>query len=654
MITPDTVAKIFDVVRVEEVVGEFVKLRRAGSNLKGLCPFHNEKTPSFSVSTARGIYKCFGCGKGGNAVNFIMEHEHFTYPEALRYLADKYNIDIEEKELSEEMKQEQSEKESLFLLVSFAQKYFYNTLLQTEEGKSIGLTYFKERGYNETTIEAFGLGYCPSKWDDFSRYALKNGYKKDHLLKTSLAKSKDHELYDTFRGRVIFPIHNLSGRVLGFGARILTSDPKKPKYINSAESDIYQKSKILYGIYFAKSSIISNDNCYITEGYTDVISLHQSGIENVVASSGTSLTVDQIKLIKRYTNNITLLFDGDPAGIKAAFRGVDLILEEGLNVKIVLFPGGEDPDTFSRNNRPAVVKEFINDNATDFITLKTNLLLKETENDPIKKAGLVKQIASTIALVPDNIARTLYIQKCSNMMNVDEKLMFAEINKLRREKLYKKERSNQSAEQTNENIIDNNDEQIKGIDLKTSDSFELKEKELLRIILAYGNKDIMLDAVNEDKRPVVVPYNVLKLVVDDIVSDGLNFQDPVCQKVFEELKNSVYNQKPLSEQYFFNHDDEEVRQLTIDILSTPYGLSKNWETKHKIIVANEEDNLKTIIFEVLYDYKMQKLDKMILENQENLHKEEDEEKMTEHIKTDKKLKEKRGYFAKELSRVVLK
>ncbi len=517
MIAPDTVSKIFEAARIDEVIGEFVKLKRRGVNLVGLCPFHDEKTPSFSVSPARGIYKCFGCGKGGNAVNFLMEHEHFTYPEALRYLAGKYNINIEEKELTEEDKKEQSEKEALFLLSSFAQKYFHKTLIESEEGKSIGLTYLKERGFSMEIITGFGLGYCPSKWDEFTRHALNSGYKKEYLIKTSLSKSKDHELYDTFRGRVIFPVHNLSGRILGFGARILSSDPKKPKYINSAESEIYKKSKILYGIYFSKSSIISCDNCYITEGYTDVISLHQAGIENVVASSGTSLTTDQIRLIKRYTNNITLLFDSDTAGVKAAFRSIDLVLEQGLNVKIVLFPESEDPDSFSRNNRPADVKKFLNEKSDDFISFKTNLLLQKTGDDPVKKAGLIKEIASTIALIPDNIARSLYIQKCSNLMNIEEKWLFAEINKIRRQKFYK-ERSRKSAEESEVPGSAFFDEQKKDIELQPVDYAEFKEKELIRIMLAYGHKDIMLDAINEDNRPVKVQFNILKIFVEDIES----------------------------------------------------------------------------------------------------------------------------------------
>ena len=446
MITPDTIDKIMDATRVEEVVGEFVNLKKRGVNLIGLCPFHNEKTPSFNVNPARGIFKCFGCGKGGNAVNFLMEHEHYTYPEALKFLANKYGIEIEEEKPSPELQQAMDEKESLFNLSAFAQKYFEDTLHHTEEGKAIGMTYLKERGFSLETIKKFGLGYSLNEWDALILHAKKNGYKKEYLLKTSLAKEKDHQLFDTFRGRVIFPIHNLSGRVLGFGARILTNEKNKPKYINTAESDIYHKSKVLYGLFFAKSAVSRNDNCYLVEGYTDVISMHQAGIENLIASSGTSLTTEQIKLIKRYTSNITLLFDGDPAGIKAAFRGIDMILEEGMNVRLVLFPDGEDPDSYARKYRPVEVKDFIEGNALDFISFKTNLLLGETKNDPIRKAGLIKEIAQTISLIPEPIARTLYIQQCSELMEIDERLLVAEVNKLRRQKFSREQKTDTSQE----------------------------------------------------------------------------------------------------------------------------------------------------------------------------------------------------------------
>ena len=397
MISRDTIQTIIETARVEEVVGDFVTLRKRGVNMIGLCPFHNEKTPSFTVSPVKGIYKCFGCGKAGNSVNFVMEHEHYTYPEALRFLAKKYSIEIEEEEQTPEQLQEINEKESLYAVTAFAQKFFTECLFNTEEGKSIGLTYFKDRGFREHIMEHFQLGYSPDAWEAFTNNAIQNGYSPDYLVKSGLTIEKDGKRFDRFSARVIFPIHNLSGRVIGFGGRILKSEEKKAKYINSPESDIYNKSQVLYGIYFAKNAIIKKDNCYLVEGYTDVISLFQAGFENVVASSGTSLTTDQIRLIKRYTPNITILYDGDEAGLKASFRGIDMILEQGMNVKIVMFPDGEDPDSFVRNHRSIEVEEFLGKEARDFIRFKTNILIKEAQDDPIKKAGLIKEIVQSIS-----------------------------------------------------------------------------------------------------------------------------------------------------------------------------------------------------------------------------------------------------------------
>jgi DNA primase len=387
LIPKDTIQTIIETARIEEVVGEFVHLRKRGVNYVGLCPFHNEKTPSFTVSPAKGIYKCFGCGKAGNSVNFIMEHEHYTYPEALKFLAKKYNIEVEEEEQTPEQIQQLNERESLYAVTEFARKFFTEQLLNTDEGKSIGLSYFKERDFTDKTIDEFQLGYSPDRWDAFTKAAKENGYEKQFLVKTGLTIDKDGKHFDRFRARVIFPIHNLTGRVIGFGGRILKKDDKKAKYVNSPESEIYNKSKVLYGIYFAKNEIIKKDNCFLVEGYTDVISLFQAGIKNVVASSGTSLTTGQIRLIKRYTPNITILYDGDAAGLKASFRGIDMILEQGMNVKVVLFPEGEDPDSYARTHRSVEVEDYITSQAKDFIRFKTSVLLEETQNDPVKKAG---------------------------------------------------------------------------------------------------------------------------------------------------------------------------------------------------------------------------------------------------------------------------
>jgi DNA primase len=646
MITPETIDKIMDATRIEEVVGEFVNLKKRGVNLIGLCPFHNEKTPSFNVSAVRGIYKCFGCGKGGNAVNFLMEHEHYTYPEALKYLARKYAIDIEEEKPSPEMQEALDEKESLFNLSNFAQKYFEETLHNTEEGKAIGMTYLKERGFSLETIKKFGVGYCLNQWDGFTLHAKKNGYKKEYLLKTSLSKERDQQLYDTFRGRIIFPIHNLSGRVLGFGARIMTSEKNKPKYINTAESDIYHKSKVLYGMYFSKSAIAREDNCYLVEGYTDVMSMHQAGIENVISSSGTSLTTEQIKLIRRYTSNITLLFDGDPAGIKAAFRGIDMILEEGMNVRLVLFPDGEDPDSYARKYRPVEVREFIDANALDFISFKTNLLLGETKNDPIRKAGLIKEIAQTISLIPEPIARTLYIQQCSELMEIDERLLVAEVNKLRRQKF-----SRDQKQGTQEELpVPIEEKQLQPQPIQVANGHQ--EKEIIRMLLHHAEKEIQFEGEDEFGKPVFISNRVIDFVVDDFNDDQLAFDNQACQTIFYifaryRLKDSIPPQ-----QEFFNHPDESVRTLAIDLLTSPYTLSENWKTRHRIFVKTEEETLKHSLLEVIYAFKLRRLEKMIEENQEKLKNPGNDEEMMQLLEADKQLKNKRSIFAKALSRIV--
>ncbi len=656
MITSDTIDKIMDATRIEEVVGDFVTLKKRGVNQIGLCPFHNEKTPSFNVSPAKGIFKCFGCDKGGNAVNFLMEHEHYSYPEALRYLARKYHIEIEEEKPSEEQQQAMDEKESLFNLTTFAQQYFEKTLHESGEGKAVGLSYLKERGFSLEVIKKFGLGYCTDSWDAFSQEALKRGYKKDYLLKTSLSKTKDHVIYDTFRGRVIFPIHNLSGRVLGFGGRIMTSDKKRPKYINSAESEIYHKGKALYGIFFAKSPMASQDNCYLVEGYTDVLSLHQAGIHNVIATSGTALTTDQIKMIRRYTSNVTLLFDGDPAGIKAAFRSTDLIVEEGLNVRIVLFPDDEDPDSYARKKRPAEVREFVEKQATDFISFKTDLLLKETRDDPIKKAQLIKEIAGTIALIPEPIARTIYVQKCSTMMDVEEKLLVAEVNKLRRQK-FLRERKKEAREEAMP--VDPEAAAPPQQELKGLENNDHQEKELIRLLLNYAGHDMTFEVENEDGRPEEMQMKVAGFIVDDIRTDQLTFDHATCQAIFD-VYAAHHEEKSLpAPAHFTDHEEEMVRQLAIDMMTTPYSLSKNWEHRHRIYVIEEEEDLKPRVLHAVYAFKLKKLEKMIRENQAKIRElgqqeEKDETALIQLMEAGRDLLEKRKLFAGALNRVVTK
>jgi DNA primase len=651
MIKPETIDKIFDSARIEEVVGDFVTLKRRGVNMLGLCPFHNEKTPSFTVSPAKGIFKCFGCGKGGNSVNFIMEHEHFTYPEALKYLANKYSIEIDEEEPTPEQKEAMDEKESLFNLTAFAQKHFEETMHNTEEGKAVGLSYFKERDFTTETIKKFGLGYSLNSWDEFTSKALKNGYSKELLEKSSLVRTKDQKTYDAFRGRVTFPIHNLSGRVLGFGARILTQDKTKPKYINTAESEIYHKGRVLYGLYFAKTAIVKDDNCYLTEGYTDVISLHQAGIENVIASSGTSLTVDQIKLIRRYSENITLLFDGDAAGIKAAFRGIDMILEEGMNVKIVLFPEGEDPDSYARNYRPLEVKEFIESNARDFITFKTSLLLDETQNDPIKKAALIKEIALSISRIPEPIARALYVQKSSDLLQIDENLLMAEVNKQRRNR--SKELTPDPSSTQQQEWVTPDPTPFEQPSAKGSSPIHHQEKEIIRALLLYPAHIISFTFQDENSQNVTQEITVADYLVNDIVNDDISFENKVFQKVFDEILAAREKDIMLDEQHFFSHPDPEVSKIAIDMVTSPYSLSNQWEDKHKIYVKKEEDDVKKNVVEILYAFKLRKLEKIIFENREMLKSELPDDEMMSKLETVRKLETIKSLLGKELSRIII-
>ena len=429
MIPKETVDKIIEEARVDEVIGDFVALKKRGVNLLGNCPFHNEKTPSFTVSPAKGIYKCFGCGVSGNSVNFIMDHEQMSYPDALKYLAKKYNIEIQEKELSSEEKEKIDKKESYYLVSQYAKEQFIRNLHETDEGKSVGLSYFKARGISDEMMEKFGLGYSFEERNHFTKIATDKGYKKEHLIGSGLIAEKNNRDYDRFSGRVMFPIHNMSGRAMGFGARILQTNKKSAKYLNSPETEIYHKSDVLYGLYLAKRSMIQQDDCFLVEGYTDVISFHQKGIENVVASSGTSLTPGQIKLVKRFTPNITVLYDGDAAGIKASFRGIDLILKEGMNVKVVTFPDGEDPDSFARANTSAELEEYIEENKKDFINFKISILLDDAGNDPIKRAGLIKEIVQSIALIPDTIIRSVYTQEAATLLKIEEQTLVNELNK---------------------------------------------------------------------------------------------------------------------------------------------------------------------------------------------------------------------------------
>ena len=652
MISPGTIQTIIETARIEEVVGEYVALKKRGINLIGLCPFHNEKTPSFTVSPAKGIFKCFGCGKGGNSVNFMMELEHYSYPEALRFLAHKYNIELDEEVPTAEQMAALDERETLFNICTFAQKHFTDTLINKDEGKAVGLSYFKEREFTDATIESFQLGYCSEKWDDFTQYALKNGYKIEQLVSAGFSIDKEGRQFDRFRGRVMFPIHNLSGKVIGFGGRILITDKTKSKYINSPETDIYSKSKVLYGLYYAKNAVIANDNCYLVEGYTDVITMHQAGIQNVVASSGTSLTTEQIRLISRYTKNITILYDGDAAGIKASFRGLDMILEQGMNVKIVLFPDGEDPDSYTRKNRSAEVVEYITKSANNFILFKTNLLLEEAKNDPIKKSMLIKEIVQTISLIPEQIQRSQYLSECSELLNVKEDILINELNKLIRKKLTKESKDSEVSYLPE--ITENNSE--KQIDLIELDDSIYQEKDIIRLLLNYGSYELDNIYLNEENEITTSTISVAKFIVNDLLNEEFLFNDNIYQLIFEEYVEEVNNGTFPDEQYFIHHENAEIRNTVIDVLTSRHHLSENWMNLHKISVPTEDmkKNLDPSVKNSLLSFKLKKVENMLTENAKLIKECEDYEDIMQFMEKQKNLLDIKKAISLLLGRIITK
>ena len=527
MIDRPTIERILDAAQIVDVVQEFVPLKKRGVNYLGLCPFHNEKTPSFTVSPSKEIFKCFGCGKVGNSVNFVMEHEHLTYPEALKYLARKYHIEVVEKELSKEELEKQNERESLLIVTSYAARQFTENLFQTDEGISVGLAYFKERGFRQDTLKKFEVGYSFEKRDAFSKKAIEDGYRTDFLVKTGLSIQHEDRIFDRFSSRVMFPIHSLSGQVLGFGGRILKTDPKSAKYLNSPESEIYHKSRILYGAYQARKAITQEDKCYLVEGYTDVLSLHEANVENVVASSGTSLTQEQVRLIKRFTQNITILYDGDAAGIKASIRGIDLVLEEGMNVKIVLIPDNEDPDSYSKKLSNEEFSKFLRENETDFIRFKTQLLLSEANNDPVKKADLIRDVVKSIAVIPEAITRTVYIKECSTVLEVAEPIIYHEVNKLRQQKNFQDRNKYPGPEDlpVPPLVI------IKPITRETVTYYS--EKEIIRLLLKFGSMEFERTMNKDDGKEELI--TVADFIVREITSDDLLFNDHVCSKIFADF-----------------------------------------------------------------------------------------------------------------------
>lgn len=629
MIPKFTIDKIIDAARVEDVIGDFITLKKRGANLLGLCPFHGEKSPSFTVSPAKGIYKCFGCGKSGTAVNFIMDHESLSYPEALKYLANKYGIEVVEKEVSLEEKALHNEKESLYIVMQYAQKYFSELLLNDDLGRSVGLGYFKERGFSMQTIEKFQLGYSSEERRVFSETAVKNGYKPEYLVKTGMSiLSNNHvegnpitvsDIFDRYTGRVMFPIHNIAGRVIGFGGRILTNDKKLAKYINSPQTDIYDKSKTLYGLFQAKKQIIQDDNCYLVEGYTDVISMHQTGIENVVASSGTSLTVEQIKLIHRFTKNITILYDGDLAGIKASFRGIDLILEEGMNVRVLLFPDGDDPDSYSKKVTNEEFKEFIKQNSKDFISFKTSLLYKEAENDPIKRAELIKDIVESISVIPDAINRSVYVKECSKIMDISEQVLQIEINKLIRKKAGKNappagnQNSYQKSAEQDENALS---ESLILENEKPQDVIlDHEEKELLRMMMQYGNVLVEVEAEDTDNVQQAFQLTVCEFVIFEMWRDNLQFINPIHQMVLEEFQHELENGNIPTMQTFTHHSNPAISEFAINIASFSDSVSPKW-SNFGVAVPQEIHAIKKGIDHQLYSLKEKRLNQIIVEAKE--------------------------------------
>ena len=715
MIDQPTIDRILDTANIVDVVSEFVTLRKRGINYVGLCPFHTDKTPSFYVSPAKNICKCFACGEGGTAVHFIMKHEQLNYFDALRYLAKKYNIEIQERELTDKEKQRRSDRESMLIVNSWAQQYFSTQLYEHVEGKTVGLRYFAERGFREDTIRKFQLGYSLDQRDALYKAATKSGYKKEFLEKTGLVIAYDNGgVNDRFRGRVIFPVHTLSGKVVAFGGRVLKKDEKTAKYVNSPESEIYHKSNELYGIYFAKQSMVKEDRCFLVEGYTDVISMHQAGIENVVASSGTALTQGQIRLIHRFTNNITVLYDGDAAGIKAALRGIDLLLEDGMNVKVVLLPDGEDPDSFARKHNASQFAEFIKQSETDFIRFKTRLLLDDAGNDPIKRSSLITDIIRTVAIIPDNIARSIYIRECSAMMEIDEQVLLNEVNKIR---LNKEERQNNQAQSTppvsntmsmipeypdipgyqpivEDSFLPPSDEAMPSLpddmppppppmeeypagetgpmDVPPPDfppvqppevvraaqpkrsPYEIYELTLLKYIVRYGEK-VLFDYVDEETNEHIVMH-VAEYIRYDLERDDLTFYTPIFKNMLDEAAERCKNEGFIANRYFLAHPDPNVSRLAANLISEKYQLSK-YHSKYREL-EQEEDKLDQLVIREIYAMKDAYIIRQIKETQlgiKEAHLKGNEDQVFELMRKLTHLNEIKNVLSKELGeRIVLK
>lgn len=621
-IPPHIVDQILQAARIEEVIGEFVQLKRAGSNLKGLSPFTDEKTPSFVVSPAKQIFKCFSTGKGGNAASFLMEKEHYSYPEALRWLAKRYNIEVpEERQATAEELAALNERESFLIINEFAKNTFSEMLLNSQEGKAIGLSYFEERGFTKATIDKFQLGYCLNTGAAFSDLALEKGYNKTYLEAVGLTKTKEARTFDFFKGRVMFPIHSVSGRVLGFGGRTLLSDKKVAKYFNSPESIIYNKSEILYGLYFAKGDIVKYDECLLCEGYTDVISMHQAGIQNVVASSGTSLTKEQVKLVSRYTKNLTILYDGDSAGIKASFRGIDLILEEGLNVKVVLFPDGQDPDSFSKSRSSAELSTYIAAHKQDFISFKASVLLADGANDPILRAKIIKELVHSVSLIADQITRSVYVQQLAKQLDISESIVQSELLNLRKAALAK---TYQDPALDAIEYPKNPAPQSLQASTHKDDDHTLFEAEVIRILIKYGTRALIWQEPGQDQ----VQTSVIEFIVFELQKDGLQFETPLYDTIYRIFERGATEDSTLYEASFFlRHENQLIVQFVANIEAQEQELSHNWVTRYKIQTKSESDDLYQTVVQVIYRFKLafveQKINKIRAELTLDLLKDDD-------------------------------
>lgn len=648
MIPQETIQTIIDTARIEEVVGDFVQLKKRGVNMLGNCPFHNEKTPSFTVSPAKGIFKCFGCGKAGSPVSFIMEHEHKTYPEALKYLANKYSIEVEEEEQTAEQIAHYNERESMLQAVDFASKYFVNQLWETEIGKSVGLNYLTGRGISTQMIKKFQVGYSPDEWTAFSDHAIKNAHELELLQKTGLTIVRDDKKrFDRFKGRVMFPIHNLTGQVIGFGGRTLSNDKKQAKYLNSPESDLYHKSKVLYGIYFSRNEMVKADNCFLVEGYTDVISMFDAGVENVVASSGTALTQDQIKLIKRFTSNITVLYDGDFAGIKAGLRGIDMILSEGMNVRVVMFPEGEDPDSFARSHRSSEVKEYITNEAQDFISFKTNLLSEEAKTDPIKRAGLIKEIVQTISIIPDAITRQVYVRECSSLLEMPEQTLLNELNKLLAKKFKQDTKSSYPEPQQQTPQVN----RMESPDKALISRFAYQEENLARLLLKFGHLDFKFHKKGEED----IEVNVAAYIVDQMALDNLEFENPLYKIIYEIFDQCLDDEEFKEHSFFTNHPNQQIANFCIDVSMDKYELSENWMEKKQIYVKSEESDLLGLsVMTSVRSFKLSIIEKEIKELQSKLKGVKEDEELMKILSLLSKKESHKKRLSGDLGRIVLR